>query len=108
MGAAVRTGEGRVHRGCNVENASYGLTVCAERIAIFKAVSEGEVKLEALAVVIEGDKQLATPCGACRQVMEEFNETMTVIRGNTAGEFTRTSLDVLLPEPFRPPGTTNS
>jgi len=76
VGAALRAKSGRIYSGCNVENASYGLTVCAERVAIFKAVSAGERKFEALAVVTEPQ---ASPCGACRQVLAEFGLDIQVI-----------------------------
>ncbi len=76
VGAAVLTRSGRVVTGCNIENASFGLTVCAERVAIWRAVSEGETDFEAIAVVTSID---ASPCGACRQVMAEFALAMPVI-----------------------------
>jgi cytidine deaminase len=76
VGAAVLTRSGRVVTGCNVENASFGLTVCAERVAIWKAVSEGETDFAAIAVVTSID---GSPCGACRQVMAEFALDMPVI-----------------------------
>ncbi len=76
VGAALQARSGRIYSGCNVENASYGLTVCAERVAIFKAVCAGEKEFDALAVVTE---TLATPCGACRQVLAEFGLDTRVI-----------------------------
>jgi cytidine deaminase len=76
VGAALRTASGRLFTGCNVENASYGLSMCAERTAIFKAISEGEREFEALAVVTE---TMAAPCGACRQVLAEFGLDTKVI-----------------------------
>lgn len=97
VGAAVRTATGRVFYGCNVENASYGLTVCAERVAIWKAVSHGERQIVALAVVSETG---AMPCGACRQVMIEFAREMPVLVADTRGRATITSIEALLPEPF--------
>ncbi len=97
VGAAVRTASGRVFTGCNVENAAFGLTVCAERVAIWKAVSAGERVLSALAVVSEGG---ATPCGACRQVMSEFVEDMIVLVGDTDDHVWATSLQALLPHAF--------
>ncbi len=73
VGAAVLTSTGNIYGGCNIENASYGATCCAERTAIFKAISEGEKKLQAIAIV--GDlKQLSYPCGICRQVISEFGD----------------------------------
>src|ERR1700690_1678167 len=71
VGAAVRATSGRIFTGCNVENASYGLTCCAERVAIFKAISEGERGFDAIAVVTDTDS-LTPPCGACRQIIWEF------------------------------------
>jgi cytidine deaminase len=97
VGAAVRTASGRIFSGCNVENASYGLTVCAERVAIWKALSEGEQQLVALAVVTESG---ATPCGACRQVMAEFNVDLPVAVTDTAGHVFLTTLNDLLPNAF--------
>ena len=82
VGAALLAKSGRVYTGCNVENVSYGLTVCAERVAVFKAVSEGEREFEAIAVVTENG---VTPCGACRQVLIEFGDDIQVIVADTAG-----------------------
>lgn len=76
VGAALLAASGRIYRGCNIENASYGLTVCAERVALFKAVAAGERRLVALAVVSKG---AATPCGACRQVMAEFAPKLKIL-----------------------------
>lgn len=97
VGAAVRTASGRTFTGCNVENASSGLTVCAERVAIWKAISAGERALRALAVVSEGG---ATPCGTCRQVMSEFVEDMAVLVVDTDDHVWVTSLRALLPDAF--------
>ena len=99
VGAALLTKAGTIFTGCNVENASYGLTVCAERIAIFKAVSEGEKEFEAISVVTDVD-ELTPPCGACLQVMIEFNPKMKVILANTKGESKTFSLDELIPIQF--------
>src|SRR4051812_10305109 len=71
VGAALRTTDGKIYEGCNIENASYGLTVCAERIAIFKALSEGERRFEAMAIVTDA-ASLTPSCGACRQLMWEY------------------------------------
>ena len=98
VGAAVRTANGIVYDGCNIENASYGLTNCAERTAIFKAVSAGERKLEAIAVVADTASPTA-PCGACRQVIAEFGIT-TIIMSNTKGDNQVISLEELLPFAF--------
>ena len=97
VGAAVLTATGRVFAGCNVENASSGLTICAERAAIWNAVCQGERDLGALAVVTDTG---ATPCGACRQVMSEFAVDMPILIVNTAGKTWMTSLKELLPHPF--------
>ena len=97
VGAALLAKSGRVYTGCNVENASYGLSVCAERVAVFKAVSEGERDFEALAVVTENG---VTPCGACRQVLMEFGEDIQVIVADDAGGYRVFGLQELLPEAF--------
>ena len=97
VGAAVRTSTGRIFAGCNVENASYGLTVCAERVAIWNAVCHGENSLVALAVVTETG---GTPCGACRQVMSEFAADMAILIADTGGKAWMTCLKEMLPHPF--------
>ena len=97
VGAALLAKSGRVYTGCNVENASYGLSICAERTAVFKAVSEGERDFEAIAVVT--DKGV-TPCGACRQVLMEFGEDIRVIVADEAGGYRVFGLQELLPEAF--------
>ena len=101
VGAAIRTARNKVHAGANVENASYGLTVCAERTAVFAAVNAGDTKLDAIAIVID-DERLPTPCGACRQVLAEFSPAMRVILATTGGLRKATTLAELLPEPFLP------
>ncbi|HVH32066.1 MAG TPA: cytidine deaminase [bacterium] len=98
VGAAVRTASGAVYTGANIENASYGLSHCAERVAIHKAVSEGHRRLEAIAVVADGPSP-AMPCGACRQVMAEFG-VRRVIVATPAGRRRVRTLRQLLPEPF--------
>ncbi|MEO5698870.1 MAG: cytidine deaminase [Casimicrobiaceae bacterium] len=100
VGAAVRTSDGAVYTGCNVENASYGLTVCAERVAVWKAVSEGARAIVAVAVVTDATEP-AAPCGACRQVLAEFAADAEVAIGNLEGTVTHTSVAALLPLPFR-------
>lgn len=99
VGAALRTRSGKVYTGCNIENASYGLTVCAERVAIWKAVSEGETDFDALVVVTSIG---GSPCGACRQVMAEFALEMPVVIADL--EKVRSVLTVaeLLPGAFLP------
>ena len=102
VGAALLTEEGEVFLGCNIENASYGLANCAERTAIFKAVSEGKRKFVALAV--SGDTEgPISPCGACRQVIAEFcAPTMPVYLTNLKGDVTETTVGTLLPGAFTP------
>jgi cytidine deaminase len=99
VGAALETADGRLITGCNVENATYGLTVCAERVAVFKAVSEGERAFTRVAVVADTDAP-TPPCGACRQILWEFGGDLEVILGNLSGETARYHLRDLLPHPF--------
>lgn len=99
VGAALRARSGRVYTGCNIENSSYGLSLCAERVAAAKAVSEGESGLVALAIVT-GSSPPASPCGACRQFLAEFGLDLEVILANTEGVQERTTLADLLPRPF--------
>ena len=101
VGAAIRTKRNKVHSGANVENASYGMTVCAERTAAFAAVNAGDTAFDAIAIVID-DERLPTPCGACRQVLAEFSPNMRVILATTAGKRKVTTLGELLPDPFLP------
>ena len=103
IGAAVLTSDGLVFSGANVENASYGLACCAERTAIFKAVSEGKRKIVAIAVVGKSEG-FTSPCGACRQVMVEFNPKMKVIRRGLDGFSEDVSAADLLPGHFKPTG----
>ena len=98
VGAAVLTKTGKIYSGCNIENASYGITNCAERTAIFKAVSEGERELEALAVIADTDGP-TTPCGACRQVIAEF-KINKIIMANLKGDTKIVTLQELLPYSF--------
>jgi len=101
VGAAVLDSSGRIFAGCNVENVSYGLTSCAERNAIFRAVVEGARSIRAVAVVTAADTP-AAPCGACRQVLNEFavNGDMEVILAGINGQLRLTRLSTLLPESF--------
>ncbi|GIQ62209.1 cytidine deaminase [Paenibacillus cisolokensis] len=100
VGAAVMA-DGKVYRGCNVENASYGLTNCAERTAVFKAVSEGARRIEAVAVVADTEGPVS-PCGACRQVLAEFCDSETVVYlANIRGEAEEWTIGRLLPGAFR-------
>ncbi len=98
VGAAALTPGGKVYTGCNVENRSYGLTVCAERNAIFAAVGAGERDVEKIAVVADG-KHLPLPCGACLQVMDEFGVRQVVV-GRPDGSLEVYALAELLPRPF--------
>ena len=101
VGAAVVTKEGTIYSGCNIENASYGLTICAERVAIFKAISEGERDFDFL-VIVTDTQNPTTPCGACRQVMREFGQTLEIIITNLKGDEKRMTLSQLLPDSFGP------
>jgi len=99
VGAAVKTAEGKVYTGCNVESASYGLTVCAERVAIWKALSEGERQFIELAIVADTEA-LTPPCGTCRQIIWEFAKNATIVLGNLRGETQVVSIRELLPRAF--------
>jgi cytidine deaminase len=99
VGAAVRTASGKIYTGCNIENASYSLTICAERVAIFKAVAAGDTQIVALALVADSPAP-PRPCGACRQVLAEFAKTADVIMGNTQGQHERRTIAQLFPEAF--------
>jgi cytidine deaminase len=99
VGAALRTPAGKIFGGCNVENATYGLTVCAERVALFKAISEGERGFDAIAVVTDTDS-LTPPCGACRQLIWEFCGDVPVVMANLKGKVEVFRMSALFPEPF--------
>ena len=99
VGAAVLAEDGRIFSGCNVENASYGLTQCAERVAIAKAVSEGVRRIRAVAVAV-ASKDSASPCGACRQVIREFGPDAAVITGGSRGRIRVERIEDLLPRAF--------
>ena len=99
VGAALRTPSGKIFGGCNVENATYGLTICAERVAIFKAISEGERRFDAIAVVTDADA-LTPPCGACRQLIWEFCGDVPVILSNLKGKTETIPMHTLFPMPF--------
>jgi cytidine deaminase len=99
VGAALRSTSGRIFGGCNVENATYGLTMCAERVAIFKAVSEGERGFSAIAVVTDTDV-LTPPCGACRQLIWEFCGDIPVSTTNLKGKIEVVQMKELFPKPF--------
>lgn len=99
VGAAVQDESGRVFTGCNVENATYGLTVCAERVAIFKAISEGAKKFTRVAVVADTDS-LTPPCGACRQILWEFCGDVPIVMANLHGKTETLQLGTLFPRAF--------
>jgi len=98
VGAAVLSNDGYIYGGCNIENASYGLTNCAERTAIFNAVSDGKRNISAIAVVADTDRP-CSPCGACRQVIGEF-KIPCIIMANLKGEYKTVTLEELLPFSF--------
>lgn len=97
VGAALLTTTDTIYTGCNVENAVYPLSICAERVAVFKAVSSGETDFAAIAVVTQNG---GSPCGSCRQVLREFAKEMIVVIADTAGHFHKTTIGALLPESF--------
>jgi cytidine deaminase len=99
VGAALLTAQGRLYKGCNIENASYGLTICAERVAFYKALSEGERQFAAMAVISDLDG-FCFPCGACRQVLSEFGADLKIYICSKNGEYIIKTLAELLPEPF--------
>lgn len=99
VGAALETIDGAIITGCNIENASYGLTMCAERVAIFKAVSEGHRTFCRIAIVADAPEPTA-PCGACRQILWEYGGDLQVILANLEGETGRYRMKQLLPVPF--------
>ncbi|HUI43114.1 MAG TPA: cytidine deaminase [Terriglobia bacterium] len=99
VGAALETAGGKVYSGCNVENATYGLTVCAERVALWKAISEGERAFIRIAVASDSLKPI-TPCGACRQLLWEFGGDLEVILATPQGQLESRRLKDLLPEAF--------
>ena len=99
VGAALRTKDGKVFTGCNVESASYGLTVCAERVAIWKALSEGERDFTDL-VIVADTEQLTPPCGTCRQIIWEFCKHAKIVLANLRGEKQEVSIADLLPKAF--------
>ena len=99
VGAALLTAGSRVYIGCNIENATYGLTVCAERVALWKALSEGERSFTRIAVA-SGGEHPAAPCGACRQLLWEFCGDLEVVLGNASGVKELHHLAELFPRPF--------
>jgi len=99
VGAALRTDGGEIVTGCNIENASYGLTLCAERVAVFKAVSEGLKRFDAIAVVADSPR-LTAPCGPCRQILWEFCGDIWVHMEDLKGKSVTVRMSELLPRPF--------
>jgi cytidine deaminase len=99
VGAALEDDCGRIHTGCNVENATFGLTVCAERVAIFKAVSEGARGFRRVAIVAD-TQDLTPPCGACRQILWEFCGDVELVLANLEGKSETFRLKELFPRPF--------
>jgi cytidine deaminase len=99
VGAALRAKSGRIFTGCNVENSTYGLTLCAERVAVFKAISEGARGFAAVAVVTDTDS-LTPPCGACRQILWEFCGDAEVVLANLKGKVEVYRMSALFPKPF--------
>lgn len=99
VGAALDTDDGEIISGCNVESASYGLTVCAERVAIWKAISQGKRKIKRIAVVADTE-ELTPPCGVCRQIIWEFGGDIPVVFANLTGKVETVQMRDLLPRAF--------
>jgi cytidine deaminase len=99
VGAALEDSDGRVHTGCNIENATYGLTLCAERVAVFKALSEGSRRFRRLAIAADTDT-LTPPCGACRQILWEFCGDVQILLLNPRGKSEALQLKDLFPRAF--------
>ncbi|BAL80946.1 cytidine deaminase [Caldisericum exile] len=99
VGAALLTKSGKIFTGCNVENSSYGASICAERVAIFKAISEGEREFELLIVATKTEEP-SPPCGICRQVISEFSNDLPIFLVNEKGTIIETNIRELLPFPF--------
>lgn len=100
VGAALECADGHIFTGCNVENGALGSTICAERIAVFKAISEGERHFSRIAIYGESE-DYCMPCGACRQVLSEFSQDMEVLCARAAGGYVSYKLRALMPHPFR-------
>ncbi len=99
VGSAIETDDGEIVAGCNVESASYGLTVCAERVAIWKAISQGKTKIKRIAVVADTE-DLTPPCGVCRQIIWEFGGDIPVVFANLDGKIETVQMRDLLPRAF--------
>lgn len=100
VGAALISSNGKIYTGCNIENASYGLSICAERVAVFNAISSGEKKFTKIAIT-SNQKREFSPCGACRQVLAEFNPKIQVIWQDSKGKKHFALLSKLLPRAFK-------
>lgn len=102
VGAAIQTKSGKIYKGCNIENAAYPVTCCAERVAIFKAISEGEKEFQRLAVIADTERPVP-PCGSCRQALSEFcDPSMEIEIGNLNGDVKVMTMEELLPFSFTP------
>jgi cytidine deaminase len=99
VGAAVQTSSGKIFHGTNIESSSYGLTICAERVAIFKAISEGEEDIEYISVIADTEEPVS-PCGACRQIMVDYAANAKVVLGNLEDTYKITTTKKLLPHSF--------
>jgi len=99
VGAALEAEDGTIYSGCNVESAAYGMTMCAERVAVWKALSEGAQQFKRLAIVADTER-LTPPCGACRQIIWEFCGDIPVVLGNLRGDAETLRMSELLPRPF--------
>jgi cytidine deaminase len=102
VGAALRTRSGTVFRGCNIENSAYGLTMCAERVALYAAVASGERSFSHIALAADQPEPLS-PCGACRQVLAELAPDAQILMANITGEVRHATVSELLPSPFQLP-----
>ena len=100
VGSSLLVKEGNIFTGCNIENASFGMTMCAERVAVFQAVSQGFNDFEILLLTAD-TKELISPCGACRQVINEFGNNIDIYMSNLEGKIKKTSINKLLPESFK-------
>jgi cytidine deaminase len=100
VGAAALTEEGEIFTGCNIENASFGATICAERVAVFKAVASGHRSIRAVAVIADTPDPIS-PCGICRQVIAEFGADAEILMANTAGDTRVSGMQELLPAAFK-------
>ncbi len=99
VGAALQCEDGTVFTGCNVESSSYGLTICAERTAVFKALSEGKRKFTRM-IIVADTQELTAPCGACRQILWDFAPGIEIVIANLEGKHQNFSMRDLLPHPF--------